>query len=108
MSLRQAACGRLTLTATRVRARRAQAGAAGVSALVRLNNTLTELDVSCNNGFGADGCEQLRRAIESNSSLVRVDLRSCGAEIDDEFAVAETLRQRQERRDRAKIVSSRT
>eukprot|EP00983_Pelagomonas_calceolata_P060227 1146285-Pelagomonas_calceolata.AAC.1 len=32
-----------------------------LAAMVRLNKTLTQLDVSCNSGFGPDGCEQVRK-----------------------------------------------
>eukprot|EP00798_Chlamydomonas_sp_ICE-L_P006722 gene6722-3393_t len=62
-----------------------------LSTLIRLNNSITELDVSCNT-FGSVGCEQLRRALEQNSVLQRLEMRACGAEPDDEFAVAENLR----------------
>jgi len=34
----------------------------------------------------------------------RMDLRQCGAEVDDEMAIAENLRARQERRDRARVL----
>jgi len=30
-----------------------------LAAMVRLNKTLTQLDVSCNAGFGPEGCEQV-------------------------------------------------
>eukprot|EP00199_Chlamydomonas_sp_CCMP681_P001676 CAMPEP_0119112800 /NCGR_PEP_ID=MMETSP1180-20130426/41743_1 /TAXON_ID=3052 ORGANISM="Chlamydomonas cf sp, Strain CCMP681" /NCGR_SAMPLE_ID=MMETSP1180 /ASSEMBLY_ACC=CAM_ASM_000741 /LENGTH=347 /DNA_ID=CAMNT_0007100509 /DNA_START=54 /DNA_END=1097 /DNA_ORIENTATION=+ len=75
-----------------------KAAATALGGLVRLNNTITELDVSCNPGFGSDSCEQLRRAVEQNASLVHADIRQCGAELDDEFAVAEAIRQRLEKR----------
>ena len=42
--------------------------AAAVVALLRLNNTLTELDVSCNQ-FGEDACGNVRRALEQNGSV---------------------------------------
>lgn len=62
-----------------MRARRTPQGTiTALSALVRLNSTLVELDVSCNAGFGPDGCEQLRRAIEQNVSIMRADIRQCG------------------------------
>ena len=36
--------------------------------LIRLSTSIVELDLSCNS-FGPSGCEQLRRAVEQNSSL---------------------------------------
>ncbi|KAF5833356.1 flagellar associated protein [Dunaliella salina] len=62
-----------------------------LAAMVRLNKTLTQLDVSCNSGFGPDGCEQLRRAVENNSSLMLCDMRQCGADPDDAFAVSAAI-----------------
>lgn len=79
-----------------------KSGVNALAALVRLNTTLTELDASCNGGFGAEGCEQLRRAVEANTSLIHADMRQCGAELDDEYAVAEALRVRLEKKERAK------
>mmetsp|Transcript_24485 Transcript_24485/g.62214 ORF Transcript_24485/g.62214 Transcript_24485/m.62214 type:complete len:392 (-) Transcript_24485:328-1503(-) len=74
-----------------------QATVASVTALLRLNAVMSELDVSCNPAIGPEGCEQLRRAVEQNSSLTRVDMRQCGGSIDTEFAVAEALRVRLEK-----------
>mmetsp|Transcript_14515 Transcript_14515/g.31579 ORF Transcript_14515/g.31579 Transcript_14515/m.31579 type:complete len:396 (+) Transcript_14515:216-1403(+) len=74
-----------------------------LTSLIRLNASLTELDVSCN-AFGPQGCEQLRRSVEQNTSLQLMDLRQCGGEMDDEFAIAEALRGRQEKRERAKVL----
>ncbi|KAL6761037.1 hypothetical protein V8C86DRAFT_993653 [Haematococcus lacustris] len=84
------------------------AGKACVSALcalIRLTNNITELDISCNAGLASSGCEQVRRAVEQNNSLSILDMRSCGAEMDDEFAVAEALRVRLEKKERAKVLS---
>ncbi|GAX76195.1 hypothetical protein CEUSTIGMA_g3639.t1 [Chlamydomonas eustigma] len=82
------------------------AGAETVSALVpliRLSQSLIELDLSCNS-FGPKGCEQIRKAVEQNTTLQIMDIRQCGAELDEESAISENLRARQEKRDRAKIV----
>lgn len=72
-------------------------------ALLRLNNTVTELDASCNN-FGEDGCHAIKRALEHNTGIRLLDLRSTGMSVDDEIGVAENLRARQERLDKAKVL----
>lgn len=77
---------------------------AALCGLIRLTNSIMELDVSCNS-FDTEGCEQLRRSVEQNTSLGIMDIRQCGAEAEDELAIAENLRARQEKKDRAKIVS---
>ncbi len=74
-----------------------------LTALIRLTTSIKELDISCN-AFGPEGCEQIRRAVERNTSLQMTDMRQCGATPDDELAVAENMRARQEKRDRAKVV----
>ncbi len=43
-------------------------------------------------------CEQLRRAVENNTGLMRVDIRQCGASAADEYAITEALRMRHEAR----------
>lgn len=68
-----------------------------LSTVLRLNHTMTELDVSCNAGIGPEGCDALRRAVEQCPTLTRVDMRQCGGSIDAEFAVAEALRVRLEK-----------
>nr|A8HMZ4.1 RecName: Full=Dynein regulatory complex subunit 5; AltName: Full=Flagellar-associated protein 155 [Chlamydomonas reinhardtii] len=77
--------------------------AAAVVALLRLNNTLTELDVSCNQ-FGEDACGNVRRALEQNGSVRLMDVRMTGINPDDEMAIAENLRARQERVDKARVL----
>lgn len=79
--------------------------AASLNLLLRVNTAITELDVSCNSGFGQDGCEALRRAIEVNTTVQLMDLRACGGNPDDEFAIAENLRARQERKERTKVLN---
>ncbi len=71
--------------------------------LIRLSTSIVEMDLSCNS-FGPKGCEQLRRALEQNSSLQILDVRQCGGEMDEELAIAENLRARQEKRDRVKLI----
>ncbi|KAG1660164.1 hypothetical protein FOA52_005264 [Chlamydomonas sp. UWO 241] len=78
--------------------------AQSLAALVRVSPTITELDASVNPSFGQEGVAALRRAVEQNMSLVRVDVRQCGGSADEELAIAENLRARQERRDRAKAL----
>jgi len=48
-------------------------------AFIRLTTTLVELDLS-SNSFGPAGCEQLRRAVELNTSL-QVSNRKLGTAI---------------------------
>jgi hypothetical protein len=43
--------------------------------------------------------------VEQNSSLTSADMRQCGAISDDEFAVAEALRVRLEKRERARVLT---
>jgi len=73
-------------------------------AMLRLNRAVTELDISCNN-LGADNVASIRKALEVNQAIKTLDLRMTGARMDDELAVAENLRARQERRDKANILS---
>lgn len=50
-------------------------------------------------------CLQLRRSIEQNASLTAADMRQCGALQDDEFAAAEALRVRLEKRERVRVLT---
>ncbi|GIL85252.1 hypothetical protein Vretimale_10770 [Volvox reticuliferus] len=77
--------------------------AAAVVALLRLNNTVTELDLSCNQ-YGEEACSAVRRALEQNTSVRLLDMRMTGINPDDELAITENLRARQERLDKAKVL----
>ncbi|KAG2493034.1 hypothetical protein HYH03_008697 [Edaphochlamys debaryana] len=80
-----------------------QGTAAAVVALLRLNNVVTELDLSCNQ-YGEESCSAVRRALEQNTSVRLLDLRMTGINPDDEIAIAENLRARQERVDKARVL----
>ncbi|KXZ55119.1 hypothetical protein GPECTOR_3g271 [Gonium pectorale] len=77
--------------------------AAAVVALLRVTGSMTELDLSCNQ-FGEEACGGVRRALEQNTSVRLLDMRMTGINPDDELAIAENLRARQERLDKAKVL----
>ncbi|GFR48236.1 hypothetical protein Agub_g10098 [Astrephomene gubernaculifera] len=77
--------------------------AAAVVAMLRLNMTVTELDLSCNQ-YGEEACGAIRRALEQNNSVRLLDMRLTGISADDELAITENLRARQERLDKARVL----
>lgn len=72
--------------------------------LLTKNNTLTELDISCNSFYG-EGSNAIRKALESNGALQIMDVRLCHMNQEDELSIIENLRLRQEKRDKARLLS---